>query len=223
MWNVGSIGKVSQAFCSGLSHLAKFLDLLCLRLTWQSFSSFLYKTHFANFSKLLFRSYLANFSNFCSGLVFAKFLKLFMFRTHLAKFLSSFCSGLILLSFFELLVQDSFGKVSQVFCVQNSFGKVSQAFRSGLIWQSSSSFMFTTDLANGSIVPTAWEKKFKHHHPLLQKTPQLVPPFEIIFKTFKSWRKFSLCDFFFFVQHPFPINVHFDWMGFIVVLGTILL
>jgi hypothetical protein len=98
---------------------------------------------------------LANFSNFCSGLVFAKFLKLFMFRTHLAKFLSSFCSGLILLSFFELLVQDSFGKVSQVFCVQNSFGKVSQAFRSGLIWQSSSSFMFTTDLANGSIVPTA--------------------------------------------------------------------
>jgi hypothetical protein len=101
---------------------------------------------------------LANFSNFCSGPVFAKFLKLFyvqdsfgkvslkiLFRTHFGKF-------------FELLVQDSFGKVSQVFCVQNSFGKfsqgfvqgsfckVSQAFCSGLIWQSSSSFMFTTDL-----------------------------------------------------------------------------
>jgi hypothetical protein len=98
---------------------------------------------------------LANFSNFCSGLVFAKFLKLFyvrdsfgkvslklLFRTHLAKF-------------FELLDQDSFGKVSQVFCVQNSFGKVSQAFCSGLIWQISSSFLFTTDLANGIIIPTA--------------------------------------------------------------------
>jgi hypothetical protein len=69
-----------------------------------------------------------------------------LFRTHFAKF-------------FELLVQDSFGKVSQVFWVQNSFGKVSQAFVqdsfckvsqafcSGLIWQSSSSFRFMTDLA----------------------------------------------------------------------------
>jgi hypothetical protein len=83
--------------------------------------------------------------------------------------------------------------------------------------------LVTTDLANGSIIPTAWEKKFKYHHPLLQKTPQLVPPFENIFRTFKKWRKFCVCEFFCFVQNPFSINVHFDRTGFIVVLGNILL
>jgi hypothetical protein len=124
----------------------------------------------------------------------AKFLKL-LFRTGFAKFL-------------KLFVQDWFGKVLQALC-------------SGLIWQSSSSFMFTTDLANGSIIPTAWEKKFKHHHPLLQKTLQLVPPLQNIFRTLKSWRRFSACEFFCFVQNPFSINVHFDRIGFFVVLGII--
>jgi hypothetical protein len=59
--------------------------------------------------------------------------------------------------------------------VQDWFGKFLQAFRSRLIWQISSSFSFTTDLANGSIIPTARKKKFKHHHPLLQKTSTTSP------------------------------------------------
>jgi hypothetical protein len=130
-----------------------------LALTWQSFSSFLYKTHFAKNFKLLFRSHLANFSNFCSGLVFAKFLKFFYVQDSFGKVSLKLLFRTHFVKFFKLLVQDSFGKVSQVFCVQNSFGKVSQAFVqdsfckvsqafcSGLIWQSSSSFMLRTDLA----------------------------------------------------------------------------
>jgi len=88
-----------------------------------------------------------------------KFLKLFMFRTHLAKFLSSFYSVLILLSFLSFWFKTHLAKFLKFFVfkihlakflklfVQDWFGKVSQAFCSGLIWQSSSSFMFMTDLA----------------------------------------------------------------------------
>jgi hypothetical protein len=111
--------------------LAKFLDLLCLGLTWQSFCSGVIwqisQTFFWTFFCKVSRAFYVQDS-------FGKVSLKLLFRTHFA-------------NFFELLVQDSFGKVSQVFCIQNSFGKVSQAFCSELIWQSSSSFMFTTDLA----------------------------------------------------------------------------
>jgi hypothetical protein len=98
---------------------------------------------FGKFLELLFGTFFCKVSRaFYVQDSFGKVSLKFLFRTHFA-------------NFFELLVQDSFGKVSQVFCVQNSFGKVSQAFCSELIWQSSSSFSFTTDLSNASMIPIA--------------------------------------------------------------------
>jgi len=114
-----SLGKVSQAFCT--------------RLILQIFQAFVQES-FGKFLQLLLWTCFCKVSQaFYVQDSFGEVSLTLLFRTHFAKF-------------FELLVQDSFGEVSQVFCF--SFGKVSQAFCSRLIWQSSSSFLFKTDLAD---------------------------------------------------------------------------